>query len=222
MRELFGKQVLETDAEVLAPAHTALVVVDMQNDFGHPEGHFAAAGAFVEPVGRVLPAVVALVEEARDHGVLVVWIQQTTLPEGRSDSPAWLGFKSRHADEFDTAYTLDGSWGQRFLEPLAPGAGEPIVKKFRSSAFTHTTLDAVLRCNGIESVVVCGCMTEGCVESTARDAGFHDYYVAVAEDAIGSNTPAFHDASLTVMRSHFRVRPTSALVEAWEAAVVQQ
>ena len=222
MRELYGKQVLETDAEVLAPRHTVLLVVDMQNDFGHPQGHFAAAGAGVQAVERVLPAVARLVEVARELGVLVVWIQQTTLPDGRSDSPAWLAFKSRHADEFDTGYTLEGGWGQQFIEPLAPGPREPVVKKFRSSAFTHTNLDSVLRCNGIQSVVVCGCMTEGCVESTARDAGFHDYYVAVAEDAIASNTQAFHDASLMVMRSHFRVRPAQALVEAWAAGVVEE
>ena len=134
MRELYGKQVFETDEEVLDPRHTALVVVDMQNDFGHPDGHFARAGV-----------------------------------------------------------------------------DEPVVRKFRSSAFTRTNLDAVLRGNGIETVVVCGCMTEGCVEATARDAGYHDYYVAVAEDAIASNTPAFHDAALLVMRSTFRVRPSAQL-----------
>jgi ureidoacrylate peracid hydrolase len=221
MRELFGKQVLETDEEVLDPCHTALVVVDMQNDFGHPEGHFSRAGVDVSPVLTIVPRVAALVERARQSGVLVVWIRQTTLPGGRSDSPAWLGFKSRHADGFDTAYTLEGSWGQELLDPLAPLGDEPVVRKFRSSAFTNTSLDAVLRANGAQTVVVCGCMTEGCVESTARDAGFHDYYVAVAEDAIASNTPALHDAALVVMRSQFRVRPSAALVQAWAAAPVR-
>jgi nicotinamidase-related amidase len=220
MKELLGKQVLDSDEEVLAPGHTALVVVDMQNDFGHPQGHFARAGANVAPVAAILPRLAALVEAARRRGVLVVWIRQTTLPDGRSDSPAWLGFKSRHAENFDTAYTLDGSWGQEQLEPLSPLPGEPVVKKFRSSAFTGTSLDALLRCNGVETVVVCGCMTEGCLEATARDAGFHDYYVAIAEDAIASNTPRLHDAALVVMRSQFRVRPSAALAETWEDAVV--
>lgn len=61
-------------------------------------------------------------------------------------------------------------------------------------------------------------MTEGCVEATARDASFHDLYVAVAEDAVASNTPAFHEASLLVMRSHFRLRPAATIAEAWSAA----
>jgi ureidoacrylate peracid hydrolase len=216
MRELYGKQVLETDEEVLDPRHAALVVVDMQNDFGHPDGHFARAGVDVSAVPAIVPQVSALVDAARRSGALVVWIRQTTLPGGRSDSPAWLAFKSRHTEGFDTSYCLEGTWGQDFLEPLAPQGDEPVVRKFRSSAFTNTNLDAVLRGNGIESVAVCGCMTEGCVEATARDAGYHDYYVAVAEDAIASNTPAFHDAALLVMRSTFRVRPSSRLVQAWQ------
>jgi nicotinamidase-related amidase len=221
MRELHGKQVLDTDEEVLDPRHTALVVVDMQNDFGHPNGHFSRAGVDVSAVPAIVPQVAALVERARRSGVLVVWISQTTLLGGRSDSPAWLAFKSRHAPEFDTGYCLEGSWGQELLEPLAPEGDEPVVRKFRSSAFTNTNLDAVLRANGIATVVVCGCMSEGCVESTARDAGFHDYYVAVAEDAIVSNTPAFHEAALLVMRSQFRVRLSAALIEAWQAAAVR-
>ena len=84
MRELYGKQIFETDGEVLDPRHTALVVVDMQNDFGHPEGHCARAGVDVSPVPAILPQVAALVERARRAGVLVVWIRQTTLPGGRS------------------------------------------------------------------------------------------------------------------------------------------
>jgi ureidoacrylate peracid hydrolase len=211
VRELYGKQVFETDEEVLDSGHTALVVIDMQNDFGHPDGHFARAGVDVSPVPAILPQVGALVDRARRAGVLVVWIKQTTLPGGRSDSPAWLAFKSRHRENFDTAYCLEGTWGQEFLDPLAPAGDEPVVRKFRSSAFTNTNLEAVLRGNGIETVAVCGCMTEGCVEATARDAGYHDFYVAVAEDAIASNTPAFHDAALLVMRSTFRVRPSALL-----------
>jgi nicotinamidase-related amidase len=208
---MYGKQVRETDEEVLDPRHTALVVVDMQNDFGHTDGHFARAGVDVSPVPAILPQVASLVESARRAGALVVWIRQATLPGGRSDSPAWLAFKSRHTADFDTAYCLEGTWGQEFLEPLAPRDDEPVVRKFRSSAFTRTNLEAVLRGNGIETVAVCGCMTEGCVEATARDAGYHDFYVAVAEDAVASNTPAFHDAALFVMRSTFRVRPSAEL-----------
>lgn len=220
MREVLGKRVLESDEEVLEPGHTALLVVDMQNDFASPEGHFARAGVDVSAVTAAVPAVAALVAAAREQGVLVVWITQHTLPQGRSDSPAWIAFKSRHTVDFDTGYTLEGGWGASLVAGLEATPGEPVVAKFRSSGFTRTSLETVLRANGVETVVVCGCMTEGCVEATARDASFHDFYVAVAEDAVASNTPAFHDASLLVMRSHFRLRPASRIAAAWSAARV--
>jgi nicotinamidase-related amidase len=220
VRYLFGKQVLETDEEVLDPRQTALVVVDMQNDFAHPDGHFARSGANVEPVIAIIPTIATIVDAARAHEVLVVWVQQTTLPDGRSDSPAWLAFKTRRGADFDTAYTLEGSWGQRLVQPLATLPADPIVKKFRSSAFTHTTLDAILRNNGIATVVACGCMTEGCLESTARDAAFHDYYVVVIEDAVASNTPSLHEASLSVMQSQFPVRRAAEIAAIWAAAAV--
>ena len=213
MREVFGKEVLESDEEVLAPGHTALVVVDMQNDFAHPQGYFSAHGIDVGSVFELGPRLAAFVEAARKSGPLVVWVQQTTLPDGRSDSPPWLAFKMRHG--FDGQYTLEGSWGQTIIEPLRPVPEEPVVRKFRSSAFVGTSLDSVLRANGIRSVVVCGCMTEGCVESTVRDAAFNDYYAGVVEDLVASNTPAYHEASLLVMRSQFRVLRSERLLAVW-------
>ena len=75
-----------------------------------------------------------------------------------------------------------------------------MVKKYRSSAFWGTNLDLLLRSNGIKSLIMAGCTTEGCVESTARDALFNDYYVVVAEDCVASDDRAQHEASLLLMR----------------------
>ena len=172
------------DAEVFAPERTAVIVVDLQNDYAHPEGRFAASGADVSPVTAILPAVGAFVDAAREAGVLVVWIKQTTLPDGRSDSPAWLAFKRRNGG--DGQYTFEGTWGHELAAPLAARREEPVVRKFRSSAFVNTDLDLILRAGGIESVVVCGCMTEGCLISTVRSASMADYYTGVAEDLVAS------------------------------------
>jgi nicotinamidase-related amidase len=81
------------------------------------------------------------------------------------------------------------------LEPLD---GDLVVKKYRSSAFWGTNLELLLRSNGIESVVVTGCTTEGCVESTARDAMF-SHYVVIATDAVASDDRGQHDASIYLM-----------------------
>ena len=70
------------------------------------------------------------------------------------------------------------------------------MRKYRSSGFWGTNLDMILRSNSIKTVVVGGCTTEGCVESTARDAMFNDYYVVIPEDCVASDDRAQHEASL--------------------------
>lgn len=74
-----------------------------------------------------------------------------------------------------------------------------------------------LRSNGIRSIVVAGCTTEGCVESTARDALFNDYYVVVPEDAVASDDREQHAASLLLMRHRFDVTTASEIVAIWSA-----
>jgi nicotinamidase-related amidase len=91
------------------------------------------------------------------------------------------------------------------------------VTKFRSSAFTNTGLDLILRSNGIKSVIVSGCTTEGCVESTVRDLCFHDYFGVVLSDAVGSDVPELHKASMLVMGAYRADIATAEEVAAiWE------
>ena len=84
--------------------------------------------------------------------------------------------------------------------------GDLVVKKYRSSGFWGTNLDMLLRSNGIKSVVITGCTTEGCVESTARDALFNDYYVVIVEDCVASDDRAQHEASLLLDAQPLRHR----------------
>ena len=183
MREIFGKSVYDKLSEVVVPAHTALILVDMQNDFLAPEGNSARVeGRDVSQVPEVIRSLAGLLEQARRAGVLIVHLQNTTLPDGRSDSPAFLAAKARVAK--NPLYTLDGTWGHEFVDDLAPASGEVVVKKHRSSGFVKTDLDLILRSNRIESVVVTGCITNGCVLATAQHARFNDYYAVVPEDCV--------------------------------------
>ena len=90
-----------------------------------------------------------------------------------------------------------------------------MVKKYRSSGFWGTNLDLLLRSNGIESLVVTGCTTEGCVESTARDALFNDYYVVIVEDCVASDDRAQHEASLLLMRHRFDIASAEEVLRVW-------
>jgi nicotinamidase-related amidase len=76
----------------------------------------------------------------------------------------------------------------------------------------------LLRSNGIETVVVAGCTTEGCIESTARDAMFNDYYVVIAEDCVASDDRAQHDASMLLMSHRFDLATGRDIGDVWESA----
>lgn len=214
MKEYRGKQFYSLDSEILSARHTALIVVDLQNDMGHPDGAFGP-----NEVADIVPSVDATVRDARAHGVLVVWLRNTVLPNNLSDSPAWLAFRSRHGFA-SLDFTVKGTWGHELMEPLEVLPGDVLIDKHRSTGFVGTDLDSILRSNLIESVAVCGCMTEGCVESTVRDAAFRDYYPVVIGDLVRSNTPRLHALSLEVMSSQFRVRTAEQVIAAWSDGAV--
>lgn len=220
MIEVEGKQVFTELAELADPAHAALLVVDMQCDFVDEQGAFGRLGVDMTMYPAMRPRLAGLLAAARATDLLVVHIQMTALPGRRSDSPAWLRFNLRmhssaRAGGPALRYTEAGTRGHDFVDELRPVAGELVVPKWRSSGFWGTNLDLLLRSNGIQTVVVTGCTTEGCVESTARDALFNDYYVVIVDDCVASDDRAQHDASLLLMRHRFDVVPSAALHSVW-------
>ncbi|GAC1432071.1 MAG: cysteine hydrolase [Chloroflexota bacterium] len=215
-----GKMVYTTLDELVMPAHTALVVVDMQHDFCAPGGAFDALGIDLSMYPPMIPRLARLVAGARAAGVAVVFIQMTVLAEGRSESPAQLRFNMRlhmqaHAPGAPLHYALDGSRGHAIIPDLAPEPGDLVVRKYRSSGFWGTNLQLLLRSNQIQTVVMTGCTTEGCVESTARDALFNDLYVVVPEDCVASDDPRQHEASLLLMRHRFDVVSSAEVLAVW-------
>ena len=220
MIEVNGKEVYTDLAEIVDPRHTALVLVDMQRDFVAPDGLFGTLGIDLSMYDETLPRLAGLLAAARHHGVAVIHVQNTALAEGRSDSPAQVRFNLRmHAAARrggpPLTYTVPGTPGHEFVRELAPERSEPVVRKYRSSGFWGTNLDLVLRSNGIKTVVVTGCTTEGCVESTARDAMFCDYYVVVAADCVGSDDREQHDASMLLMRHRFDLAASDEIMDLW-------
>lgn len=220
MIEIAGKQVFTELSEIIDPAHTALVIVDMQRDFCCAGGSFDRLGVDLSMYPPVIERIAKLIAAARKSAVTLVFIQMTVLPDRASDSPAQIRFNLRlhdghHGQADPLPYTLDGSEGQRFVPGLEPLDGELVVKKYRSSAFWGTNLDLLLRSNAIKSVIVAGCTTEGCVESTARDAMFSDYYVVIAADAVASDDPAQHDASMYLMARRFDLATSEVIRKTW-------
>jgi nicotinamidase-related amidase len=218
--EIEGKQVLTDLHELVDPHRAALVIVDMQRDFVEEDGAFDRMGVDLGMYSEMRPRLAQLLQAARESGVLIVHIQMTTLPGRVSDSPAQIRFNLRmheaaRSDGPPLRYTELGTPGHEFVDDLRPKPGELVVPKWRSSGFWGTNLDMLLGSNGIETVIVTGCTTEGCVESTARDALFNDYYVVVVEDCVASDDPRQHDASLLLMRHRFDMAKSSEISTLW-------
>jgi nicotinamidase-related amidase len=221
--EVDGREVYTTLDELVKPSHTALVVVDMQRDFCLPGGAFDQQGIDISMYPAMIPRLMRQLRAAREARTTVIFIQMTVLPGRRSESPAQIRFNMRmHLEDRGALtplwYTIEGSPGHQIIPELAPIEGDLTVRKYRSSGFWGTNLDMLLRSNGIRTLVMTGCTTEGCVESTARDALFNDYYVVVADDCVASDDREQHEASLLLMRHRFDVVGSQNIIDAWQAA----
>jgi nicotinamidase-related amidase len=221
------KVVYTTLAELVNRKHTAVIVVDMQNDFCKAGWTFDQLGIDISMYSSMLPRLSRLLTGARDNGVQVIYIQMTVLPNRMSESPAQIRFNMRlhlasHGATQPLLYTIEDTPGQEIIAELAPEPGDLVVRKYRSSGFWGTNLDMLLRSNGIETVIVTGCTTEGCVESTARDAMFKDYYVVLPEDCVASDDPRQHEASLFLMRHRFDVVSSDDILTIWKELQVTE
>jgi nicotinamidase-related amidase len=216
--EVAGKSVLTELEEIAAPGHTALVVVDMQNDLCDERGSFARQGADLSAYPAVIERQRALIDAARAAGVLVAFVRATTLPHDLSRSPAQILFELRMKESYahpseEFEFCVPGTWGHEVIDALDRRPDDFTVDKHRSSAFVGTNLDLVLRSNGIRTVVVTGCTTEGCVDSTVRDAGFADYYPVVPRDCVASDNPKLHEAAMVILEAYRAVVCDSAELE---------
>lgn len=203
-------------AERVDPATTALVVIDVQNDFCHPDGVFGRTGHDLSMMPAMAERTRALVEGARAAGMLIAWVRATY---DEAETSATLS-ESYHRRGFDDSMCLEGSWGADWYGGVAPVAApnEVVLTKHRFSAFWDTPLDLHLRSNGIGTVVLTGVVTSGCVESTARDAFFNDYRVVIASDAVAEASEERHAYALRKMAQAFgEVVPAATVAEAWSA-----
>ena len=181
------------------PTRLGLVIVDLQNDFLSPQGAYAR-GNTVSAEALLLPDRVAPVAQAvKQHQGLVAASLFTLWPDTQGQpmiSPHLLERRPfLRAGDF-----APGSWGQTNVEAIAPWV-DVAVCKVAYSAFFNTQLDWVLRHAGVNTVVVCGIVTNGGVASTVRDAHMRDYRTVVLSDGCATFSEAAHQAALTDMAS---------------------
>lgn len=210
----------ERPKALLDPAQTALVMIDIQNDFCHKDGVCGRAGKDLSMMPGTIQKATELLHAARETGVLVIHVQHTVLRDGKSDAPAWRYFISPLA--LDGKVTVDGTWGHAFVDEIKPQAGEHILPKHRSSAFYSTRLEVLLRAGQISSLAICGVLAEGCVESTARDAFHRDFYPLIVSDATGSLNRETHSSYLRVVSPRHDVMTADEVTSAWRRLSIQR
>lgn len=196
---------------------TALLVVDMQNGFCHPEGSFATAGADVSGCGDAIPGVLTLVDAARAAGIPVYATRAIHLP-GLTD---WnmLAELPMYAGLVNSGSCEEGSWDAEFVEGLSFDNDEVVYTKSRFSPFVETSIEADLRAAGIENLVTCGVGTSACVESTVRDSSQRSFRTFVVAEATGDISREAHEHSLASMGALFGYTVgLDAVLESWQKA----
>ena len=184
---------LNTLAERIDPAHTALLVVDVQNDFCAPGGYIdSVLGRDVSGSVPVADAIAELLDAARGAGVPAIWVKAVYDFDYLS---APMLTKIREMGLEHAVCCAEGSWGADWFR-IRPEDGEPEIVKHRYSAFVGTPLEAMLRRRGIRTLVITGVATNICIDSTLRDAFLRDYYVVVPADCVGSANRPLHEATL--------------------------
>lgn len=195
----------------ISPKKIALIIVDLQNDFLSPEGAYARGGA-ASAAARELPGrVVGVARALKAGGGLVAASQFTLWPDARGEpmiSPHLLGLRPflRRGD------FAPGSTGQANVAELAPLI-DVSVCKVAYSAFFNTQLDWVLRHAGINTVAVCGIVTNGGVASTVRDAHMREYHSIVLSDGCAAFKPEVHATALADMGTVAQVMRCDEFIE---------
>jgi nicotinamidase-related amidase len=156
------------------PTDTAVIVVDMQNGFCHPDGtlYAPASEEAIEPVNNVI-------QRSRNAGVPIIFTRDVHPPEQFDDN--------HYYDEFDRwgEHVVEGTWDAELVDDLNVREQDHIVVKHTYDAFYRTDLEGYLDAHGIDDLLICGTLANVCVLHTAGSAGLRDYRPIVVQDALG-------------------------------------
>ena len=193
-------------------ARTAIVVIDMQNDFCAPGGWLAHIGVDVTPARAPIAPLAALLPALRRAVVPVVWVNWGNRPDRLNLSPALLHVYNPTGAGIGLGDVMPGggrvlekaSWGAAIVDGLEPAEGDAHVDKYRMSGFWDTPLDSILRNLGVTTLLFGGVNADQCVMATLQDANFLGYDTIMLEDCSATTSPSFcWEATLYNVRQCF-------------------
>jgi len=213
----FGLEILR-DADALTPmvvpAHTALVIIDVQEDFVSPTGAAGHWGVDLSVFEAPLAKVEHLIEAARAKDVAEVFVRVVSRPE--TDSTALKNFHKRLGRPPEALSICRAGTGGADYYRIAPLPGDIQIEKALYSSFVGTDLDVQLRSRGIDTLVVVGFTTECCVDCTVRDAFHRDYNVILVADACAAYEEHLHLGALSALSKNCAIlTETDTLLAAW-------
>jgi biuret amidohydrolase len=186
-------------------ARTAIVIIDMQRDFLEPGGFGAALGNDVSLLAAAIEPIRAVLQAARQHGVLVIHTREGHRPD-LSDAPPLKVERGDPATRIGAPGPMGrilvrGEPGHDIIPQLYPAAGEPVIDKPGKGAFYQTDLELMLKNRGIDTLMVCGVTTEVCVNTTIREANDRGFRCIAIADGCASYFPHFHEAGLAMIKA---------------------
>jgi ureidoacrylate peracid hydrolase len=180
----------------------ALLVIDMQNGFVHPESGMGKSRSGTAAQQAIVSPIVKLADRFRAQGVPVIWSQQEHFPGDRTREARRI---LPHSARQGFLPCLRGTWETELYAPIreAVRPEDHLVHKHRASVFYNTNLEMKLRMLGTRFLFITGCNTEFCVESTVREAYARDLEIVVVRDCVAGIDPRFHENSLAVFQAYF-------------------
>lgn len=192
-------------------ARTALLIVDLQNDFLHPDGAYGRAGQGAPEIAALPERLKPLADRLRAAGGWIVSTQFTLVP-AKGGEPIVSPHLKTLRPFLKTGDFQPGGWGHRLVDTLAPA--DLVIEKIAYSAFYQTRLEWVLRKCGIERLIVGGIVTNGGVASTVRDAHVRDIDVTVLSDGCAAFSPAVHDTAIAALAPVARIATVAETIAA--------
>ncbi|MDQ8022110.1 MAG: cysteine hydrolase family protein [Moraxellaceae bacterium] len=180
-------------------ARTAILVVDMQNDFCHPQGWLAHIGVDVSAARAPIEPLMALLPALRDVQVPVVWVNWGNRPDRANLAPNVLHVYNPHGSGTGIGDPLPngapvlqaGSWAAAIVDELVPAQQDLHIAKYSMSGFHDTVLDSVLRNLGVTTLLFAGVNADQCVLCTLQDANFRGYDCLLLDDCSATTSPDF-------------------------------
>ncbi len=198
------------------PERSAIVVIDMQNFDIAPGGLFDLTGVDTTHGKKVIEPIKKVLLGARRSNVPVFYTQNV-IPRDPSlrptkESPWYQKAGTRNLEDPTIARgaCVEGNWGAEIVSELAPVEGDIVFKKTVYSGFVNTEFDSLLRRRGIKYLFLAGIGTPTCVEATARDAYFREYWPILLSDCCGAIMPETHEAALFAIKRRYGWVTTSS------------